>query len=267
MKNFFTLSFSFLFILLTTASVLAQNVDKNVMILEIGTGTWCVFCPGSALAADDMEHFGKKVAIIEHHNGDPFTTTDSDARLNHYGITGFPTTYFDGGFDQVGGNATNSIVRNYIPIYNSLINQPSPIDMDMKLVNDGNGGYIAQVMVERVSNAAPADLHVHFVLTESHIAANWFGLNEINFVNRLMLPNYIGESVSLALNTPDTVTHNFTLNANWVKENMEIVAFVEHRGSKKIYQGIKTDFSTNDHEIDAAVLGMTGHDVLWPVCR
>lgn len=259
MKNFsstfFTLLFSFLAI-----SLSAQNVDKNVVVIEIGTGTWCQFCPGSALAADDMAHFGKKVAIIEHHNGDAYTTTDSDTRLNYFGITGFPTTYFDGGSDIVGGDLTSSIVRQYIPPYNALINQPSPIDMDLKLTSDGMGGYTAEVMVERVSNVAPANLSVHFVLTESHIAANWFGLKELNFVNRLMLPNHAGTSVNLALNTPTTVTHNFTLNANWVKENMQIVAFVENRSNKVIYQGLTSDLSTNDHAVNVAMEGFADQD-------
>jgi len=72
------------------------SVPRNKVIIEIGTGTWCQFCPGAAMGADDLVNNGHAVAVVENHNGDTFTNTYSNARNTYYGITGYPTAFFDG---------------------------------------------------------------------------------------------------------------------------------------------------------------------------
>ena len=82
-----TLTILTLFISLT----LGQQVPREMVVLEIGTGTWCQYCPGSAMGADDLIENGFDVAVIEYHSGDEYQTTQSQARVNYYNITGFPT--------------------------------------------------------------------------------------------------------------------------------------------------------------------------------
>ena len=41
-------------IALTALFAVAQNVPRDKVIVEIGTGTWCQYCPGSAMGADDL---------------------------------------------------------------------------------------------------------------------------------------------------------------------------------------------------------------------
>ena len=53
----------------------AQNVQRSFVVLEIGTGTWCVYCPGAAGGADQLVDEGKSVAVIENHNGDSYANT------------------------------------------------------------------------------------------------------------------------------------------------------------------------------------------------
>ena len=82
-------------VVLTTVFVYAQ-VPRNKVVQEIGTGTWCTYCPGAAMGADDLVANGCQVAVIEYHNGDAFTNTASDARNAYYSISGYPTAHFDG---------------------------------------------------------------------------------------------------------------------------------------------------------------------------
>ena len=75
-----------------------------MVVLEIGTGTWCPYCPGSQMGADDLVTNGCSVAVVEYHNGDSFTNSYSNARNTYYGISGFPTAVFDGVQYVVGGS-------------------------------------------------------------------------------------------------------------------------------------------------------------------
>ena len=91
-------------------ALFAQQVSRDKVILEIGTGTWCGFCPGAAMGADDLVDSACDVAVIEYHNGDAFSNTYSNARNNYYNIPGYPTAYFDGVLEYSGGSATQKYV-------------------------------------------------------------------------------------------------------------------------------------------------------------
>ncbi len=84
---------------------------REMVVLEIGTGTWCTYCPGSQMGADDLVENGCSVAVIEYHNGDSFTNNYSNARNTYYGISGFPTAVFDGVQSFVGGDHNLSMYQ------------------------------------------------------------------------------------------------------------------------------------------------------------
>lgn len=105
-------------VLLVSLISIAQQVPRNLVVVEIGTGTWCQYCPGAAMGADDLIANGYDVAIIENHNGDPYANNYSNARNNYYGVPGFPTAYFDGLNSVVGGSNTESMYPYYFPKVN-----------------------------------------------------------------------------------------------------------------------------------------------------
>jgi len=75
------------------------TTEREMVILEIGTGTWCTYCPGAALGADELVTNGHSVAVIENHGPagqDPYANTYSVARNSYYAIPGYPTAMFDG---------------------------------------------------------------------------------------------------------------------------------------------------------------------------
>lgn len=98
-----------------------QTVPREMVALEIGTGTWCTYCPGAAMGADDLLANGKFVAVVENHNGDPFANNYSNARNSYYNITGYPTARFDGVLSVVGGSHSSSMYNSYLPKYNQRI--------------------------------------------------------------------------------------------------------------------------------------------------
>lgn len=238
MKTLLLTIFSFIFIV----AVHGQQVARDKVIVEIGTGTWCYYCPGSALGADDLIANGKEVAIIEHHGpagSDPYATTASVARNSFYGITGYPTAWFDGGNEVVGGSHTASMYSNYLSKYNQRIAVPSSFTLEMNGFNS-DMDYSVIVTAEQVASYSGGGATLHLVLTESDIVYSWQGLSELHFVNRLMVPNQNGTSIVFdGVNDQVSTQLTFSLDPSWVPEHCELVAFLQDNTSREILQGMK----------------------------
>lgn len=250
----------FLIFLSATLATTAQSVPRNAVVIEIATGTWCVYCPGAAAAADQLIAEGKNVAIIENHNGDPYANTYSNTRNSYYAIGGFPTGKFDGLLEYGGGLACpGNVYSSYLPLYNQRNAILSPISVCFSGSNTGND-YTINVSVTKLNNYSGNDLRLHLVLTESHIITSpaWPPsgqcMTEVNFVNRLMVPDVNGTSVNFESNNTQLYSLTFQKDPTWNAANCELVAFVQDYSTKEIFNALKsplnsipaTAFSLND---------------------
>lgn len=219
------------------SGLFAQQVARERVLVEIATGTWCVYCPGAAMGADDLVANGHDVAIIEYHNGDSYANTASNYRNTYYGVTGYPTTHFDGVLEHVGGNATTSIYSTYLPLYNQRIVIPCDYEAEIYGQNTTGTNYDVTVVIDLVNGTAPSNLTAHLVLTESEIAVTWFGMSEINYVCRAMYPDHLGTTVNFNSGTQMIINYTFTLDATWNSQHIELVAFMQDESTKEILQG------------------------------
>ncbi|MEJ2594876.1 MAG: T9SS type A sorting domain-containing protein [bacterium] len=261
------------------------QVPRNYVVVEIATGTWCVYCPGAAMGADDLVAYGHSVAIVENHNGDDYAHEDSDARNAYYAVTGYPTANFDGEFDDyVGGSNTESMYEEYAAIVDNRIFMPST--HVMKIYGSSSGDeYAVTVRIQKQAAYEGDNLKVRLALTESHIPEEWFDMDEVNFVNRLMAPDADGIDIS-DINDYDVhdVEFTFDFDNSWDKTECELVAFIQDDDSKIILQSIKVElldldpappmisavFSSSESEFcengtadyEPDILG-TGYDHTW----
>lgn len=245
-------------IMLLANIAFSQQVPRDKVVVEIGTGTWCYYCPGAAMGADDLVANGKDVAIVEYHGGgvDPFINEYSSARIAYYGVTGYPTAFFDGGNAVVGGNHTNSMYATYLTKYNQRINIPSSFTIDMAGSKSGPQSYQVAVTVNQVDAMTYDNLVLHFVVTESEIPYNWQGMTDVNFVERLMIPNQSGTDIDFSSSNTNQLSFNFSLESGWVAAHCEVVVFIQNPATKEIYQGTIRDLSEFDitNNIDAAIV-------------
>jgi hypothetical protein len=242
------------FVLFTFISV-AQQVPRNLVVVEIGTGTWCQYCPGAAMGADDLIANGYDVAIIENHNGDPYANTYSNTRNSYYGVPGFPTAYFDGLNSVVGGSNSESMFSYYFP----KVNQRMAIQSSFTIAVEGTQtcltDFNAHITLVKVASNSSTNLKLHTVVTESHIKVYWQGMDEVNWVNRLMAPNQNGTVVSFTGGDTQEFDISFNVDPTWVLDQCEFVVFLQDQSTKEIFQGIKLsllDF-TPEYDYDATV--------------
>lgn len=213
-------------------------VPRNKVVVEIGTGTWCQFCPGAAMGADDLIANNHPVAIIENHNGDAYANDFSNARNTYYGITGYPTAFFDGGNPSVGGSNTVSMYNNYLPKVNARLAIPSRYTIN---AGGGSSGNIfnLNVTIDKTEPDTNTNLRLHCVVTQSNIQQNWQGQTHLNFVTRLMAPNQNGTTIDFGTGTTVSVPLTFTMNPAWPVGNCEVVLFLQNNSTKEILQGTK----------------------------
>jgi len=215
------------------------TMHKQCILLEIGTGTWCQYCPGAAMAADDFIAGGYNIAVIENHNGDPYANTYSNARNNYYGITGYPTAVFDGLLKYVGGSNTTSVFPGYLPLFQQRVNIMTPFGLSIYGEDVGQGNFNISVYLDQYANMIYQNLVLHFVLTESEIMVNWQGQNHLNFVTRLMAPDENGTPLNLNGRTEHIIPLNFNLNTSWNGAHCELVAFIQDLDTKEVIQANK----------------------------
>lgn len=212
----------------------AQQVPRELVLVEIGTGTWCTYCPGAAMAADDLEANGDPVAIIENHNGDNYDNTYSNYRNDtYYHITGFPTGWFDGRNPVVGGSHTQSMYPNYISRVNARMAATTSFLLGITGNHDGDA-YSVNINIQKVADYQTDNIVVHFALTESNIQFNWQGMTECNFVNRLMVPGQLGTPITMATGETLDVPLTFTFNNSWVPAECELIAWVQNNTTKEV---------------------------------
>ena len=245
-----------------TEYVNTYTTEREMVVLEIGTGTWCQYCPGSQLGADDLVTNGCSVVVVEYHNGDSFTNSYSNARNTYYGINAFPTAVFDGVEYFVGGDHTQSMYQYYLPIYEGRKEIMSAFSVD--IFGDHTGlNYNVVVKLDKLAAIPPTwnNLVVHFTITESNIPFNWQGQTEVDYCERLMAPNELGTPVDLINNSTIDVPLSFTMDASWVTENCQLAAFIQNLDTKEILQGDKVWLSDLQQFSSVSVQSPNGGEV------
>ena len=235
-------SFGFLVCIM---SLVGAQVERDMVILEIATGTWCYYCPGSSMGADDLIANGHNVAVIEYHQYlgfESYANIYSDARFNYYEMLGCPTAVFDGIILLAAGDPSYSLYEDYLPRYNVRNAVPSSFNIDLSGEEIGLD-YAVSVTANKVAPTSSTNIVLHLVLTESQIAEEWQGQTELNFVERLMIPDQYGTALDFSTGDTQTVNLGFTLDPGWASSNCELVAFIQDNDSKEILQGTKVNLT------------------------
>ena len=220
------------------------TTPRNMVMTEIGTGTWCTYCPGAAMGAEDMIEAGFNTAIVEYHayQGDPFENTFSLARVVYYGISGFPTAVFDGVLQSVGGNHNTSMFSTYQPLYQTRAGLKSAFSVGITGSHVGDSLHV-QVQVTKNAPIIYQDMVLHLALTESNISFSWQDQDHLSFVERIMAPDEIGAQLDFASGDLQIFNFDFEVDQSWVMANCELAAWVQNLPDREVLQGAKVSIT------------------------
>lgn len=213
--------------------------SHRVVVAEEFTATWCTYCPGAVRALhENYERDYDSLAVIAYHSStsDPFYSTEAATRASYYGLTGYPTTWFDGVISEVGGLHTGtmySFFRHHITT-RCAVSNPLEISLVCNYDTVSNSGTVIAT-VENVTGS-PVSGSFHCVIVENNIPYNWQGMTELSFLMRDMLPDAAGEAVTIP--AADTIirSRDFTTGGSWNEMNCKVIVFVQ-AATREIYQG------------------------------
>ena len=225
------------------------GTKRNFVLIEIATGTWCVYCPGASLAVEDFYANEQQVAVIKYHNQDDFANAASDYRNTFYNVPGFPTANFDGGNPVIGGNPTQSMYPEYLPKYTARDSKLALFTLALDVTKNSDMSYDVTVNASKIYPYAGSNLILHLALTESHIPEAWQTMSEVNNALREMIPDHLGTVITFSENDFFTTSHNIEINPQYQVQNVELVAFIQDNSTKEVLQVAKTIlFSTGTGE-------------------
>lgn len=232
---------SFLILALSLFAALAA-VPRQFVVVELFTSTTCTACPGAAYGIDDLVANGHPVAPVKNHYNDDFQTSSTTARRDYYGVTGTPTAYFDGLDPCTTGSSETSLYPEYLARLNTRMFTPSRFQIDAAGTLDRLFCSI-RIDITKAEADTNSNVLLHIAVTESAIPHTWWPNNtEVNFVNRLMVPDHNGSPVSvenLASGGRLTEEISFWLKEDWEQANIEIIIWLQNSLTKEILQGAK----------------------------
>ncbi|MBP6979159.1 MAG: Omp28-related outer membrane protein [Bacteroidales bacterium] len=194
---------------------------------------------------DSLVLAGHSAAIIENHGGDTYENEYSAARNAYYNLSAYPTAKFDGVETYVDGPQCPEPYGNYaiyVPIVSGRLDIASPVKLTTEFYPAGVDTYHLSAHVIKVGAIDNPNLYLRAYITESHIAQTWYCLEEVNFVNRRMVPDAQGTAIDFSGNNEVSVNLDFTIDPSWNKEQLEFVVFVQNDNGKEVLQTVKTPF-------------------------
>jgi len=257
--TFLFLSLFFFAAFLNAQELNRDQVARDKVVFEIFTGVNCPYCPAAANGAATMLENGLEVAIAKYHTSafsiPLFYTAETNARAPYYSISSYPTTKVDGVLTQVGGGgASASNYAAYLPLYNTRIAILSDFTLSLSYALISGNNYEATVVVTKVGASTATNLKLRVLVTETAIPYTWQGMSVLNNVVRDMVPDQNGTLLDFTSGNTQTFVFPFTLGATWVKENCELIAFVQNDTGKEILQGTKKTMDTPLFDLDAELL-------------
>ncbi len=228
MKRIFTL-----FLLVSSFAIYAQEVPRQKVVVEVGTGTWCPSCPAVVHIIHDLIADGAKVSVVEYHINDSHQNPASVLRKNYYNFPWYPTTYYDGRHIEYDDWATYSVHKDY---YETSIAEQTSFTLTIN-GEVGNDEITGTISINKVADFSGSNLKLHIALTESNIQEIWHGETEVDFAERAMFPDGNGTPIDFSSGSSQEVSFTIPIDAEWDIMNCELVFFLQDDDNKKIAQG------------------------------
>lgn len=217
-----------LFSAIPLSLILGGLRPKNV-IAELATATWCGWCHDAYAGLEVMKdkYPPPDLSCVRYYaSSGNYGTSETDARISYYGVTGFPTCIFNGTEKVVGGGTLTATGERYDPVISSLLAQGTPFWINVELNISGNQATV-RVKVKLYEDYSESAPKLRVALIEDNVS----GVHT-NVTRRIVT---VGD-VNISKEGEEQVfEENFDIDPEWDKDNLHAVAFIQ-TSTKEILQ-------------------------------
>ncbi|HVP57982.1 MAG TPA: hypothetical protein VMU02_07765 [bacterium] len=231
-------------------TVLPKGVER-VALVELFTTNKCQNCPKAEAALNTMlTEFGlDRLVVVAYHdkpsdapNSDGLATDETDARIGWYTADEnyfpeqWPIAVFDGLRPMAGAETADQAAALYRFEISSRLEVVSPIQLTLTgQIGETSGNVAAGV---KVAGRLPGDpLVLRFAVIENEVSYNGYFAKVFDFVTRDLLDD---QTLTLAAYGDSThVEQDFAVQAGWVTDNMDVIAFVQDISTREVLQAAR----------------------------
>ncbi len=225
------------------SNIVPFGSTKRVVLGELFTGAWCGHCPNAHGGMQRMEqnYDRDEVVILAFHRNDNLAFTDGNTRISWYGITGYPSTKWDG---VISVNGNHGSVTNNYNAYVGAYNQRAPKGSDLRMTVEGNINILTgkgEVWVNMTAVATPTltNLKLHTVVFENNYGPYDGGNGEDyhDFVAREMLEGAAGTTISITSGQKKEFHYDIDVTSYAQDyDKCGVIAFVQSHTTKEVLQ-------------------------------
>jgi len=213
---------------------------QRVVLAELFTGAWCGYCPyaTSALRTMESNYDRTEVVMLAWHIGDNLEVPEGVTRDDWYGVTGYPTAFFDGVVREVGGST--GTYNAYVNIYNQRTAKASDFRMTVEGdIDDYTGTGDVWINVSCVQTPTLANLKLHTVVFEDDYGPYNGGNGETihDFVAWEMIEGTDGTTITATAG--DVKRFHYSIDATGYAQDYDqlgVIAFVQSHSTKEVLQ-------------------------------
>lgn len=207
---------------------ISTAAERKVFVEEF-TATWCGPCEYAGQAMSLLiDNFPDQIVSVQEHVSDSYTIPWGETRASFYGVTGIPTTVFDGVTQQIGAGTTQQTYNIYLNMFNARRNMPTDVVIELGGEEVGTDTYriTARVSVEPTGQTRTMRLHV-LQLLDYYPS----GIRH----RECLIQDGINTNLTLNPGETATFTYDFALSGPSANPNraddLSIIAFAREQGS------------------------------------
>jgi hypothetical protein len=231
-------------------SMVVANATQRLVLAEMFTSTTCGPCYNANLTLDQLINlYPDTFVVVRYHvwwpvNNDPFYAFDSTEikiRTNYYGVTGIPRLKVDGYID--GG-----VYTGYWNAIRNRQHMESPMEITLSgSLNQATRQGALNINLTATDDAYYDSLYLRIALTESDLY--YHGDNGVLWHDqtlRDMIPTAKGTGFDISYGQTVPLTQPFSVPAQLVIANCELVVWVQCDYMREIYQAARIPLTALD---------------------
>ncbi len=216
--------------------ILLLSLHK-VVLVEVFAEEGCIYCPTALAAAEWLDTaYADTVAVVQYIYPD---LANGAWRLGYYGVSGYPTAWIDGVFEEVGGSLGDTL--SVFNRYKTWVDYRVPIDPVLSIFVDSSGvegdsGFVA-ARVRLEAGMAYQSPKVFAMLTHSHQwnDGRW---NRFKFMG--IVSGQYGDSLPIRDQGEEAPYFwKFYVKSEWNPDSMQVVVFVQDSATKEVLQAVQ----------------------------